>query len=101
MLLFQILRELLFNVVKHAGTNRVTIELRDVDDHLAIRVIDRGEGFDVEAAAARAEQDGGFGLFSVRERLSLIGGRMEIDSAPGAGTRITVHAPVKAKRERA
>ena len=92
-LLFQILRELLFNAVKHAGTDRVTIALQDVDDHLAIRVIDEGHGFDVEAAAARAEQDGGFGLFSVRERLNLVGGRMEIDSAPGKGTRVTLHVP--------
>ena len=97
-LLFQILRELLFNVVKHAGVDRVTIELQDVDDHLAIRVIDEGRGFDVEAAAARVEQDGGFGLFSVRERLNLIGGHMEIDSAPGAGTRITVHAPCEGEK---
>ena len=92
-LLFQILRELLFNAVKHAGTDRATIALQDVDDHLAIRVIDEGHGFDVEAAAARAEQDGGFGLFSVRERLNLVGGRMEIDSAPGKGTRVTLHVP--------
>ena len=92
-LLFQILRELLFNAVKHADVDRVTIALEDVDGHLAIRVVDEGHGFDVEAVAARAEQEGGFGLFSVRERLNLVGGRMEIDSAPGKGTCVTVHVP--------
>ena len=93
-LLFQIVRELLFNVVKHAGTDRATVALRDGEEegHLVIEVVDRGKGFDVETADG--DREGSFGLFSVHERLQLIGGRMEVDSAPGAGTRVVVHAPV-------
>ena len=94
-LLFQIVRELLFNVVKHAGVRHATVELREADGRVAIGISDGGRGFDVEAAAARAEGEGGFGLFSVRERLGLVGGRMEIESGPAEGTRITVHAPVE------
>lgn len=92
-LLFQIVRELLFNVVKHAGTERATVELRRTDEGRVLRIVDEGRGFDVERAAERAERGGGFGLFSIHERLRLFGGRMEIDSAPGEGTRVDVHVP--------
>ena len=94
-LLFQIVRELLFNVAKHAGTKRATVELRDVDNHVEIVVADDGDGFDVEAAEARAAGEEQFGLFSVRERLGLFGGQMEIDSKPGAGTRVRIHMPLR------
>jgi len=90
-LLFQIVRELLFNVVKHAGTERATVSLDRADDGLIITVADEGAGFDPESLKPKAE--GGFGLFSVRERLRLFGGTLEIDSAPGAGTRMTAILP--------
>jgi signal transduction histidine kinase len=91
-LLFQCIRELLFNVVKHGQTDQATVTLVDgEDDHLLIQVSDAGQGFEV--AAAEARHAGGFGLFSVRERLSLFGGRMTIDSVPGQGTRITLAVP--------
>lgn len=86
-LLFQIVRELLFNVVKHAGVQQATVALREGEEsELIITVRDDGRGFDV--AAAEARDDGGFGLFSVRERLTLFGGTMKIVSAPGEGTEI-------------
>lgn len=92
-LLFQIVRELLFNVVKHAGVQQATVEVRDgVEGELVITVRDGGRGFDVAAAAAA--HAGGFGLFSVRERLNLVGGHMMIDAAPAQGTRITLTIPV-------
>ena len=92
-LLFQIVRELLFNVVKHAGVDRANVALRQEEDHLVIRVSDRGRGFDREAAAERSHAEQPFGLFSVQERLQLFGGHVTIDTAPGAGTTIEVHAP--------
>ncbi|MEZ4731198.1 MAG: CheR family methyltransferase [Caldilineaceae bacterium] len=92
-LLFQSVRELLFNVVKHAGVDQATVELNThTADECVIRIQDEGRGFDVAAAAAQA--GGGFGLFSVRERLALFGGRMEIDSAPNQGTRILLYIPI-------
>lgn len=92
-LLFQSVRELLFNVVKHAATDHATVELTETTTgELRIVVSDEGRGFDVTAAANK--QGSGFGLFSVRERLSLFAGRMSIESAPGQGTQITIHIPI-------
>lgn len=89
--LFQAARELLFNVVKHAGTRRAQVELnRHENGQVQLVVRDNGIGFD--ASRLREASSRGFGLFSIRERIELLGGRMEIDSAPGAGTRITLLA---------
>jgi signal transduction histidine kinase len=93
-LLFQIVRELLFNVAKHAGVDRVLVNLRRVNEQLVIQVIDEGRGFAVMEVAERKQQKGGFGLFSVQDRLRLIGGRVDIYSRPGAGTHIVIHAPI-------
>jgi two-component system CheB/CheR fusion protein len=94
-LLFQIVRELLFNVVKHAGVNRATVNLHDAADGLIIRVHDEGHGFHVAEAARRSGRAHGFGLVSVRERLHLVGGTLAIETAPGAGTRVVVRVPVR------
>lgn len=91
-LLFQIIRELLFNVVKHAETDRARVTLRQEADHLVIGISDNGRGFEVETAGTGRKH--GFGLRSMRERLDLVGGRMEIASRPGAGTRVTIYAPI-------
>jgi signal transduction histidine kinase len=92
-LLFQVIRELLFNVVKHAGTSKAAIELRSQHGQLVITVMDKGRGFNAAEAGILAEQEGRFGLFSVRERVGLFGGRIEINSTPGSGTRILIHIP--------
>lgn len=94
-LLFQSARELLFNIVKHGETDRATVEVERDGDQLVIRVHDAGRGFDVEEALRRAEHGESYGLFSVRERLELFGGRMKIDSTPGSGTRITIRMPIE------
>lgn len=89
--LFQVLRELLVNVVKHANATRVDIALRRLNDRLSLQVSDDGDGFDA-AAAVTGSGSGGFGLFNIRERLQLLGATLEIESGPG--TRITVTAPL-------
>jgi PAS domain S-box-containing protein len=93
-MLFQAVRELLFNVVKHAGVKnaRVTMTL-DGGRNLTVAVADDGQGFDAAAHAA-GNAAGSFGLFSIRERFALLDGRMEIDSAPGRGTCVTLTAPL-------
>jgi PAS domain S-box-containing protein len=96
-LLFQIIRELLFNVKKHAGVDQAVLQLKEETGCLVIHVIDEGQGFDVEEATAQNEYATGFGLFSVRGRLHPLGGRLEILSQPGAGTHIAVYTPVQAK----
>jgi PAS domain S-box-containing protein len=94
-LLFRIIRELLFNVVKHAGVDRAEVVLARADDGgLAIVVRDRGKGFDADLAKDANVSKSGFGLFSIQERLQWIGGRYEIVTAPGAGTAISLFAPI-------
>ena len=94
-LLFESVRELLFNAVKHAQADRATVDLRvGPDDELCITVADEGIGFDPAAFADQTKSSQvGWGLFSIRERLTLLGGRFEIDSAPGHGTRFRLIAP--------
>jgi PAS domain S-box-containing protein len=94
-LLFESVRELLFNAVKHAKVDRVALELAvDADDRLCITVRDQGVGFDPTKLDDRSNSgQAGWGLFSIRERLTLLGGRLDIDSAPGRGTRARLVAP--------
>ncbi|MFP4349984.1 MAG: response regulator [Desulfococcaceae bacterium] len=95
-LVFQAVRELLFNVVKHAGTREATVELGiGLDDALQVMVRDHGKGFDPKAALAGSRENlkGGFGLFSIQERLALLGGGFEMESADGQGARFRLTAP--------
>ncbi|MEX0741265.1 MAG: PAS domain S-box protein, partial [Phycisphaeraceae bacterium] len=93
-LLFQSIRELLFNVVKHADVREATVTLEAEDGTLRAVVEDRGRGFEPSAVEGPAAGDG-FGHFAIRERLSMIGGRFEIVSSPGKGTRVTLEAPMR------
>ena len=94
-LLFESVRELLFNAVKHAHADRVSLQLvLDSEDQLCITVSDQGIGFEPTELDDRSKAGQvGWGLFSIRERLTLLGGRVEIDSAPGKGTRVRLVAP--------
>jgi PAS domain S-box-containing protein len=99
---YQCVRELLANAHKHAGASRVEVSMADAGTDLVLRVADDGRGFD-PAVERRSGQDdvAGFGLFSIRERLSSIGGVALVDSAPGAGTRIELRFPVDPAAARA
>ena len=94
-LLFQALRELLINVVKHARADRVTVDLQRDGDNVRIVVTDNGIGFD----PALISRGSAFGLFSVRERLKHFGGHYEIRSKPGSGTTVVMLAPVGDKAD--
>ena len=95
-LLFESIRELLLNVVKHAKTQSARVKLFQQDERsLQIIVSDNGVGFDPASAGVN---DGSYGLFSIRERLSLIGGRLDVDSSPGKGARFTLTAPLAIKK---
>jgi signal transduction histidine kinase len=93
--LFGAVRELLFNIVKHAGTNRARVSLVRQDSQIRVTVADDGVGFDPGHLEDRAGEAGGFGLFSIRERLGFMGGYLEIDSAPARGSRFTLVAPLR------
>ncbi len=98
-LLFQAVRELLINVVKHAKAIEASISIREFGDHLRIMVRDDGVGFDVSRIDAGVDAEGGFGLFSLRERLQYFGGRLKVTSRSGKGTFVTVEIPRKKKRK--
>jgi PAS domain S-box-containing protein len=97
-LLFRDVRELLTNVAKHSGAGKVKVSIRKVGSEIHICVEDDGWGFDTKKAAATAVKEGGFGLFSIRERLGQLGGRLEIESEPGYGTKATLIAPLKQEK---
>ncbi len=89
--LFQVLRELLINVVKHANATCVEIRIRCRDNRMTLEISDDGDGFDATNVVTSSGR-GGFGLFNIRERLQLLGAAFEIDSGPG--TRVIVTAPL-------
>jgi PAS domain S-box-containing protein len=93
--LFQAVRELLVNVVKHARATHARVLLRREADALRIIVEDDGVGFEVSNLAAKADANRTFGLFNIRERVEYLGGRVKIRSEPGSGTRVTLMAPLK------
>ena len=94
--LFRVLQEGLNNVLKHAGATEVTINGTRVGDTIVMRLSDNGRGFD--PAAARPTNAGhGFGLIGMTERVRMMGGSMAIESAPGAGTTITIELRCDAK----
>lgn len=90
----QSLHELLFNVLKHAHTTEATVRLRRIGGCLALQVKDRGAGFQVENPQAPT-QEGGFGLFNLREQLRTIGGHIRVSSVPGRGSRVTILLPLR------
>jgi CheY-like chemotaxis protein/two-component sensor histidine kinase len=96
MLLFQSVRELLLNVMKHAETKQARITVREIEGRLHISVADPGKGFELtdSASAAEGDRSPGFGLFSIRERMLSLGGRFELSSRPGMGTEATLIAPL-------
>jgi PAS domain S-box-containing protein len=93
-LLYQALRELLFNVVKHARVKSAVVSMQERDGGVTLAVEDRGTGFDPRLLEQSPRVSGGYGIFSIRERISLHGGRLEIESAPGKGSRFTLWVPV-------
>ncbi len=90
-LLFRLTRELLFNIVKHAEVDEAFLFLIEGKDRLRIVVEDEGTGFDPERK--QEEEGGGHGLVSVRDRIEMVGGTVEVESAPGEGTRIAIEVP--------
>jgi len=97
-LLFRSVRELLINVVKHAGAKKVKVSIHRIDSRISVGIEDDGVGFDPEKAMATAVKKGGFGLFGIREHLQQIGGYLEIESELSHGTRVTLVAPLKQEK---
>lgn len=97
-LLFQAIRELLLNVVKHADTDRAWIRIARRDRQLQIELVDKGKGFD---PSTLPDTGSSFGLFYVREHLEFLGGYFHITSTPGQGTHVTISVPIDLHEEAA
>jgi CheY-like chemotaxis protein/two-component sensor histidine kinase len=92
-IVFRSVRELLFNVAKHADVDSATVQLRAEPEGLKLTVRDHGRGFDADAVLESGEGNG-LGLISLRERIEAIGGSVSIDSTPGKGSRFTLLVPI-------
>lgn len=92
-LIFQITRELLFNVVKHANVDHARLEMVEKGPDLVVQVIDEGSGFDITEVERNRSPEGGFGLYSIQERLALFGGHLQIESKANKGTTATIVVP--------
>jgi len=99
-LMFRSTQELLTNAAKHAGADRLTLSVRSRRHELEIMVADDGAGFDVSALQRDAAETHSFGLFSIRERMRHIGGRVDIASQPGKGTTVRLVCPLDAGQGR-
>jgi len=86
--LFRVVQEALQNAIKYSQAKDLTVHLGNDANGLRVTIIDNGVGFDVDAAWGN-----GVGLVSMIERLEAIGGALQIDSRPGAGTRVTASVP--------
>ena len=93
-LLFQSTRELVINALKHADCSRICIFAGAIENAVQISVQDDGKGFNPLNLNHHKNDRGGFGLFSVRERAEMLGGRIEIQSAPGCGTKVKISVPI-------
>ena len=89
---YRIVQEALSNVLRHARATRADVRVAHEGGGLAVTVEDDGRGFD--PARAMSTDGGGLGLFGMRERAGYIGGRVEVTSAPGRGTRVRAEIPL-------
>jgi PAS domain S-box-containing protein len=94
-LLYQAVRELLINVTKHAKARNVKVSIQRDYKYIQISVEDDGIGFDTSKIEAYKSKDGGFGLFSIHERLKYLGGHFKFASKSGYGTKSTLTVPLK------
>jgi signal transduction histidine kinase len=95
--LFRITQEALTNVAKHANAQHTDVKLAFGNDQVELNIEDNGRGMTPEQMNRRQVRHQGWGLAGIQERAALVGGTFSIDSAPGRGTRLTVHIPLRAE----
>jgi len=99
LLLFESARELLFNCIKHAGVEQASVILSQRESgQLRLIVEDKGRGFAPLVHSDNSAKRRRLGLFSIQQRLAYCGGRMEIESAPEVGVRVTLIGPEESTR---
>jgi signal transduction histidine kinase len=99
-LAFQASRELLFNIVKHAHAHHAWVALKRASGAVHIEICDDGIGMPTSVQGRTTmRKSGGFGIFSIQERLKHAGGRLEITSQPGEGTQMTLILPMQSEEK--
>jgi len=91
---YRVVREAIANVVKHARARNVCVLLNHELDQLTVSIVDDGRGFDVAPTTRQAVRDGHLGLVGMRERLSRVGGTLNVSSTLGEGTTVTCLVPI-------
>lgn len=91
---YRIVQEALTNVLKHAKAQNVSVIVEHRGNRVRAIVEDDGSGFDVEAMIQKPLSERRLGLMGMKERASLVGGRLDIESAPGAGTTVILYIPI-------
>jgi signal transduction histidine kinase/ligand-binding sensor domain-containing protein len=91
---FRIVQEAVHNTLRHASAHQITVSVRKDGMRLLLSVRDDGRGFDIAEALGRAATGRHLGLLGMRERVEALGGRLEIDSAPGQGAEIRASIPL-------
>jgi two-component system sensor histidine kinase UhpB len=94
--LFRVVQEALMNVARHAQAETVLIQIAPREGQLEIEIEDDGRGFAPEESAVPEPSGRGLGLLGMRERVELLGGRLQVDSSPGNGTRVLARVPLPA-----
>jgi PAS domain S-box-containing protein len=89
------LRELLFNVVKHSGERSASVTLSSADGQIVIAVRDWGQGGDVEQIRTKRLESTAFGLFEIEDRLTLLGGQMQLEVGPNQGFGVCLTVPME------
>ncbi len=92
--LFRVVQEAITNIARHAEARNVVLSVEYADSILTIEIEDDGKGFDVEAIRLQSDGGRGLGLMGMEERITLLGGKLHIESQPGRGTHITVEVPI-------
>jgi signal transduction histidine kinase len=90
---YRIAQEALNNAVNHAGAERIVVRVHCAADGIELSVEDDGVGFELPPRPDVLTHAGHFGLLGMRERVTLLGGRFRIDTAPGEGTRVSIRLP--------
>jgi two-component system sensor histidine kinase UhpB len=91
---YRVVQEALTNIVRHARAKQVQVTIEQDAAEVRLTIVDDGRGFDKTAAQAKVQAGGSLGLLSMDERVTLLGGTLNIDSAPGRGCRVSARLPL-------
>ena len=98
-LIYRIVQEALTNVARHSGAKEARVTLRREPDRLLVRIEDRGSGFSPETLLSAGDDDRGFGVRAMRDRVEFMNGRFSLRSASGRGTSVEAELPVREEPE--